>query len=136
MGREEDERDHNKVEQVLCMKGGDGETSYAKNSNLQRFVMSQASFMLEESVNELCSTFLFGHNHCRTMIVADLGCTTGPNALFAVLNIINNVRKICDDLGQKSPSFLLFLNDLPSNDFNNIFKSLSDFYDPISKNNR
>uniref|UniRef100_A0A7N0T3E1 Uncharacterized protein n=1 Tax=Kalanchoe fedtschenkoi TaxID=63787 RepID=A0A7N0T3E1_KALFE len=125
---EEDKRDHLKVEQVLCMKGGDGESSYAKNSDFQRTVQSTVKHILEEGIKDLYNTFLSGHNQYETLVVADLGCAMAPNALLAISNIVNIIGKSCDDSGRKSPSFLVLLSDLPSNDFNFIFKSLGEFY--------
>ncbi|CAM8915928.1 unnamed protein product [Rhodiola kirilowii] len=122
MGKEAE--DGEKVEQVLCMNGGESETSYAKNSNLQRAVMFSARHILKESVIDVFNIF----SSSKCLAVADLGCGTGPNALLAVSNIVNIVCRTRDDMGHKSPnSFLLFLNDLPSNDFNTIFKSLAGF---------
>ncbi|CAM8878759.1 unnamed protein product [Rhodiola kirilowii] len=121
---EKDAEDGEKVEQVLCMKGGESEASYAKNSDLQRADMFSARHILKESVIDvfnICSS-------SKCLAVADLGCATGPNALLAISDIVNIVCKTRDDMGHKSPnSFLLFLNDLPSNDFNTIFRSLADF---------
>uniref|UniRef100_A0A7N0T3B1 Uncharacterized protein n=1 Tax=Kalanchoe fedtschenkoi TaxID=63787 RepID=A0A7N0T3B1_KALFE len=128
VGVEEDERDHQKLEQVLCMKGGDSEFSYAKNMAFQITVQATVKPVMEEGIKELYNTFLSSHDHIETLVVADLGCATGPIALLAISNIINIVGRSCDDSGRKSPSFFVLLNDLPSNDFNFIFKLLGEFY--------
>uniref|UniRef100_A0A7N0ZR22 Uncharacterized protein n=1 Tax=Kalanchoe fedtschenkoi TaxID=63787 RepID=A0A7N0ZR22_KALFE len=132
MGMEEAEGDR-KVEQVLCMNGGDGETSYSKNSNLQRNVMASVRHVVEESMTEVWKTF---SSKGDLISIADLGCATGPNALFAMLEIVKIIGKFCEktENHQKKPSIFALLNDLLSNDFNNIFRSLGNFYDALPRN--
>ncbi|CAM8917419.1 unnamed protein product [Rhodiola kirilowii] len=124
--RKEQAEDGESVEQaVFCMNGGESETSYAKNSDLQRAVMFSAGHILKESVIDIFNIF----SSSKCLAIADLGCGTGPNALLAVSDIVNIVCRTRDDMGHKSPnSFLLFLNDLPSNDFNTIFRTLAGMF--------
>ena len=56
------------------------------------------------------------------------GCSSRPNTILVVSNIINEVHDVCKDKNLKTPQFQLFLNDLYGNDFNSIFKSLPMFY--------
>ncbi|CAI0383474.1 unnamed protein product [Linum tenue] len=54
--------------------------------------------------------------------LADLGCSVGPNTLASIHDLIHVIK-------QKHPStsqleFQVFFNDLPSNDFNALFRSL------------
>ncbi|CAM8914070.1 unnamed protein product [Rhodiola kirilowii] len=123
------EEDGQKVEHVLCMNGGESETSYAKNSDLQRAVMSSARHILMESTIDVCNTF----SSSKCLAVADLGCGTGPNALLAISDVVNIVCRTFDDMGHESPSFLVSLSDLPSNDFNTIFGSLAGFDGPFRR---
>ncbi|KAJ1411043.1 SAM dependent carboxyl methyltransferase, partial [Sesbania bispinosa] len=112
------------VAQVLRMNGGLGESSYANNS-LQK-VISLTKPIREEAITSLyCSTFP------RSLAIADLGCSSGPNTLFVVSEIIKAVEKLCQELKLKSPEYKVFLNDLPGNDFNNIFKSLDSFKEKL-----
>ncbi|KAI7725530.1 hypothetical protein M8C21_029575, partial [Ambrosia artemisiifolia] len=60
--------------------------------------------------------------------VADLGCSSGPNALTAVSQIIHIVDAASQRLGLPVPEIRVSLNDLPGNDFNDVFKSLPEFY--------
>ncbi|TKY75409.1 caffeine synthase 3 [Spatholobus suberectus] len=111
------------TEQVLHMNGGVGETSYANNSTFQRKVMFTAKHILEDSIMRLyCSAF----PNC--LKVADLGCSSGPNALLVASNVINVVHGVSQTLNREPPMFQFFLNDLFGNDFNTTFKSLPDFY--------
>lgn len=82
----------------------------------------------EEAITNLCYT------SCPTSIsIADLGCSSGPNTLYAVSELINSVHKISKELGCQSPEYQVFLNDLPGNDFNTIFRSLSSFHEKLEK---
>nr|ABD33161.2 Beta-ketoacyl synthase; SAM dependent carboxyl methyltransferase [Medicago truncatula] len=61
--------------------------------------------------------------------IADLGCSSGPNTLMAISNILNIINKTSLKLNNGiSPVFQIYLNDLFENDFNTIFKLLPDFY--------
>ncbi|KAI9125164.1 hypothetical protein K1719_003780 [Acacia pycnantha] len=68
-------------------------------------------------------------------LIADLGCSSGPNTLFVIHDLIETVEKICRDLTHEPPEYMIFLNDLPSNDFNTIFMSLESFKQKLSNNN-
>lgn len=116
------------VQQVLCMNGGDGETSYANNSLFQKKVILEVKPMLEESITELyCTTFP------ECLKIADLGCSSGPNTLLPLWEIVECIGRSCVRLSRKPPMFQVFLNDLPHNDFNSIFRSLGSFYEKLEK---
>jgi salicylate 1-O-methyltransferase len=78
--------------------------------------------MLEEAVGEVHKNLL-----PEMMVVADLGCSSGPNTLLMLFEVMKIISKQCKMLGLQSPEMQLFLNDLPGNDFNNIFQSLDYF---------
>ena len=104
---------------VLHMNGGSGQTSYALNSFIQQNVIFMARPVTEEAITKLyCSTFP------AKLAIADLGCSSGPNTLLVVTQLIMTVEKLRRKLSLKSPEYVVFLNDLPGNDFNNIFQSL------------
>lgn len=144
-----------KIDQVLHMNEGTGQTSYAKNSlfqviynvidevyffsilhitvffhhmtmfwrnDIQQKAISLAKPIIEEAINSLyCSTLP------RSLAIADLGCSSGPNTFFVVSEVIKSVEKLCRELNHPSPEYQVFMNDLPGNDFNSIFKSLGNF---------
>ncbi|KAE8795428.1 Jasmonate O-methyltransferase [Hordeum vulgare] len=78
--------------------------------------------LIEAVIVELCSntgTLLSGK-----MVIADLGCSTGPNALALVSIAIEAIHSHCLQFQQPPPEVSVFLNDLPENDFNTVVKSL------------
>lgn len=93
--------------------------------------MLKAKPILQESITELfCNKFQ--DSECIKM--ADLGCSSGPNTLFLVRDIIDIIHEKCQQLNiHKVPVFQVFLNDLPGNDFNTIFKSLPSFYEKLQQ---
>ncbi|KAL0400134.1 UNVERIFIED_CONTAM: Salicylate carboxymethyltransferase [Sesamum radiatum] len=57
------------------------------------------------------------------MCIADLGCSAGPNTLFAASEVVRTVSKLCQKLEhQTTLDFQIYLNDLPGNDFNSLFR--------------
>ncbi|KAI5656089.1 hypothetical protein M9H77_24882 [Catharanthus roseus] len=110
-------------DQVLHMIGGEGETSYAKNSGLQRKIISFEDSVIEEAVADIIC------NHSpESMGIADLGCSSGPNTLLLAHEVIDKVYNICRRIGKPLPELRVCLNDLHVNDFNNVFMSLPEFH--------
>ncbi|KAJ4849835.1 hypothetical protein Tsubulata_022894 [Turnera subulata] len=120
------------VKQILHMNRGEGEFSYYKNSLYQKQVMSMARPIVEEAVAELLHQNLPAADCLR---MADMGCSSGPNTLFPLWEIIETIHSTCRTLNlQKAPALQFFLNDLPGNDFNTVFRSLlPNFYDKLEK---
>ncbi|KAG9151131.1 hypothetical protein Leryth_002698 [Lithospermum erythrorhizon] len=114
-----------KVSSVLCMKGGNGDTSYAANSILQHKTIMLTMPITEEAITSL----YFNLNPCPASLkIADLGCSSGPNTLLVVSQLIKKICKIRRKTNKiSSPEIQIYLNDLPGNDFNSVFKSLSSF---------
>ncbi|PON71455.1 SAM dependent carboxyl methyltransferase [Parasponia andersonii] len=114
------------VVQVLHMNGGVGEKSYAKNSLVQKKVISMTKPITEEAI-----VSHYNSSFSKSLAIADLGCSSGPNTLLVVSELIKVVHQLCKKLGHQSPEFQLYLNDLPGNDFNSIFKSLPTFHEKL-----
>lgn len=112
------EKESTKIHQILSMKGGLGDDSYAKNSKPQGANLSSSVPVIAQAVLDFCDTKL---PHCIT--IADLGCSSGPNTLFAVTRITSLIYERFSQLGQSPPEFSIFLNDLPGNDFNTVFQT-------------
>ncbi|KAL8093416.1 benzoate carboxyl methyltransferase-like [Apium graveolens] len=109
---------------VLHMNAGNRECSYANSSILQRNLMLKSRNVLEESIKNY-STHQ-GFSKCFKL--ADLGCSCGPNTYLFVSNIVKIVHAVCQKNNFKTPDeFQVFLNDLPTNDFNTLFKMAPSF---------
>ncbi|XP_028777971.1 salicylate carboxymethyltransferase [Neltuma alba] len=119
------------VSQVLHMNGGVGETSYANNSLLQQKVLTLTKPIREEAITKMYQQSMLPTT--RGLGIADLGCSCGPNTLSVVFEVIKTVEKLCQELHHESPEYQVFLNDLPRNDFNSIFRSLDNFKEKLNK---
>lgn len=64
------------------------------------------------------------------MVVADLGCSSGPNTLAVVSMVLDALAGRCE---KKPVRVQFFLNDLPGNDFNLVFRSLEHFNEVVGK---
>ncbi|XP_020082404.1 anthranilate O-methyltransferase 3-like [Ananas comosus] len=106
-----------KVEEVLCMLGGTGDDSYATVSKLEDQTVANVILIMKRSVEDLYHDFL-PENY---MVVADLGCSSGPNTFMYFSQIMDAIRESCDRLSHRPPELHLLLNDLPGNDFNTLF---------------
>ncbi|KAL2237184.1 UNVERIFIED_CONTAM: Salicylate carboxymethyltransferase, partial [Sesamum indicum] len=74
--------------------------------------------MIEESVTELYKSMV-----PKTMCIADLGSSAGPNTLFAASEVVRTVGKLRQKLEHRAAlDFQIYLNDLPGNDFNSLFR--------------
>ncbi|KAJ0614838.1 putative jasmonate O-methyltransferase [Helianthus annuus] len=111
---------------VLHMNVGEGETSYAKNSLIQKKIISVGSSMMEAAIFNILLEV-----KPKSMGVADLGCSSGPNALTAISRIIHMVDAASQKMGLPVPEIRVSLNDLPGNDFNGVFKSLPELYNNL-----
>ncbi|KAL2939210.1 Salicylate carboxymethyltransferase [Bienertia sinuspersici] len=86
-------------------------------------MITNARPILQESIRELYHSLL-----PECFMMADFGCSSGPNSLLVVSEIIEIIEQERRNLSQKTPKFGVFLNDLPGNDFNAIFNLLPSFY--------
>ncbi|KAL5058865.1 hypothetical protein RYX36_030469 [Vicia faba] len=118
-------------ENVLHMKGGVGETSYATNSSLQRKVIMEVKTILEENIILIVSN----KSAKGCWKIADLGCSSGPNTLLSISNILDMIHNINMKLNHGKPVFQVYLNDVFENDFNTIFNLLPDFYQQVKEKN-
>lgn len=64
--------------------------------------------------------------------IVDLGCSSGPNALEVIWEIVNAIHTSSCIINRPSPTeLMLYINDLFTNDFNNIFASLPSFHQKL-----
>ncbi|KAL3716303.1 hypothetical protein ACJRO7_007981 [Eucalyptus globulus] len=106
------------------MNGGEGPHSYSRNSSGQRKFIDRARKLIQEAVAEHLNIEAFSSS--GAFLVADLGCSAGPNTLYAVSNVLQAVEQKCQSLGLDSQilEFQVFFNDHVGNDFNTLFRSL------------
>ncbi|KAM0062239.1 putative jasmonate O-methyltransferase [Helianthus debilis subsp. tardiflorus] len=80
------------IEAVFHMNTGNGDSSYASNSHLQGTGLQRSLPVLQEAINRIAKD-LNGFPWCFK--IADLGCSSGPNTLSVVTNILDIVHDIC-----------------------------------------
>ncbi|KAF8723990.1 hypothetical protein HU200_020994 [Digitaria exilis] len=101
-----------------------GKTSYTNNSDVQRAIAS----VTKKARQDMAAALYRALGHPASMAIADLGCATGPNALLLVSDAVEAVlaekSKAEEEEPQHQLQLLVFLNDLPGNDFNAVFRLL------------
>ncbi|GJN29348.1 hypothetical protein PR202_gb17569 [Eleusine coracana subsp. coracana] len=105
----------------MNMNHGEGETSYALNSKLQNYMQADLKPLIEEAVVTLLESATYLPNNI--MNIADLGCSSGPNAIVLVATALDTIRR---HHGQPALEVCVLLNDLADNDFNTVAKILDD----------
>ncbi|XP_024047335.1 salicylate carboxymethyltransferase [Citrus clementina] len=112
------------VEKLFHMAGGTGPTSYARNSSLQKKASDTVKHITLEALQQL-----YLEIDPKTINIADLGCSSGPNTLAIIKDFVQTVEMTSREILQNpAPEFHFYLNDLPTNDFNSVFKALPDFH--------
>lgn len=111
------------LEKAFHMKGGLGNYSYPKNSALQKRAADMVKHKTLEAIEKV-----FVEMRPRSLGIADMGCSSGPNTLSNVKQFIGAVEEACRKVQEPEPEFRVYLNDLPTNDFNTIFQALPDFH--------
>ncbi|ESW32724.1 hypothetical protein PHAVU_001G012300 [Phaseolus vulgaris] len=109
--------------ELLHMNRGVGETSYAMNSSVQNTIISCGEASRKKAIVKiLCTVWP------EKMGIVDMGCSSGPNALRVISEIVDSVYTTTRLLERPPPELVVHLNDLFANDFNNLFSSLPSFY--------
>ncbi|GMH25179.1 hypothetical protein Nepgr_027022 [Nepenthes gracilis] len=118
------------VEKIFHMRGGHGETSYARNSSLQKEASDMVKHITMEAIQQL-----YLSTSPKSLVMADFGCSSGPNTLSTIRDLYQAVDGASRRVNQAAapPELVVYLNDLPNNDFNSIFSSLPDFYGELGR---
>ncbi|XP_047974841.1 loganic acid O-methyltransferase-like [Salvia hispanica] len=104
----------------LAMNGGNGPLSYVKNSSYQGGILEPTKAIIEEEI----ATKLEIPTSTKHFCTADFGCSTGSNSFPAMHTIIEAVKRKYETSNLKTPEFYVCFNDVVSNDFNTLFRSL------------
>ncbi|GLJ28228.1 hypothetical protein SUGI_0554470 [Cryptomeria japonica] len=108
------------MENVLGMKGGHGDSSYALNSLSVQIKMVRAVIpYLERAIYEKMRVKLNGDGLFR---IADFGCATGGNTLLVADTIVRAVKRSLGE--EEEPEFEVYFADLRSNDFNSLLRMM------------
>ncbi|XP_074299361.1 putative methyltransferase ICS2 [Silene latifolia] len=114
------------TKEILHMTKGDGEFSYASNTTTHKRFTDTMKPILEKAIRPLMLAEVVRPGN--VLRVADLGCGVGPSPITFISTIQEIVDKIYKqrDLGdyQVMPEIQIFMSDLPSNDFNLLFKDV------------
>ncbi|KAJ0683487.1 putative methyltransferase [Helianthus annuus] len=113
------------VEKVFHMNGGLGEHSYAQNSYLQKKGSDMVKHITLKSLEET-----YVSTTPESLGIADLGCSCGQNTLSTIREMVEVIDKTTSNI--PPPEYRIYLNDLPTNDFNAVFKILPDFYKQLN----
>lgn len=87
-------------------------------------MISKTWCVVDETLKEMFRSNNNGFPNPKLIRIADLGCGPGPNTLLVVSHIMDTIKRFCRL--NNLPQLEVFLNDLPGNDFNNLFKCLYD----------
>ncbi|KAK9674216.1 hypothetical protein RND81_12G219000 [Saponaria officinalis] len=103
---------------------GTDQDSYARNSIIQGISISKEFPTIKDALEGLYST-----TQPKCIMVAELGCASGPNTLMVIPEIMDITYRAYRAMNfEDMPEINVFLNDLPANDFNTIALSLPSFH--------
>jgi jasmonate O-methyltransferase len=88
--------------------------------SMQNAEQNRMKHLIEAAIIDLCTSTSLPRN----MVITDLGCSSGSNALVLVSIAIEAIQSYCIQFRKEPPEVCIFLNDLPNNDFNMVVKSL------------
>jgi len=82
---------------------------------------------MKHLIQEAITNLWKNTNTHKNVVIADLGCSAGPNALTLVKTAVDAIFHHCSDHKEIVPEISVLLNDLPDNAFNDIAKRLHAF---------
>lgn len=102
---------------------------YFFTNNLQKKASDMVKHITQETIQEIYLTA-----KPKSIGIADLGCSSGENTLSTITEMVETIELSSHKIAYPSPEYRLYLNDLPGNDFNAIFKVLPEFYRELKEN--
>ncbi|KAG7541399.1 SAM dependent carboxyl methyltransferase [Arabidopsis thaliana x Arabidopsis arenosa] len=113
------------LEHVLSMQGGEDDASYVKNCYGPAAALALSKPMLTSAINSIKLT----EGYSSHLKIADLGCAIGDNTFSTVDTVVEVLQQklaVIDGGTEPETEFEVFFSDLPSNDFNTLFRSLDE----------
>ncbi|KAG7031497.1 putative S-adenosylmethionine-dependent methyltransferase, partial [Cucurbita argyrosperma subsp. argyrosperma] len=107
--------------------GGNGTHSYSNNSSYQRlFANVERAKIDQEIAHNFEIQKLSSSSPSNTLVLADMGCATGPNTFGTMQHIVKSMKRTFQSVCPTSPlpEFQVFFNDQTTNDFNTLFQSM------------
>lgn len=114
------------LEHVLSMQGGEDEVSYAKNCYGPAVALALSKPMLTSAIHSIKLIKGCSSSHLK---IADLGCAVGDNTFSTVDTVVEVLRQklaLIDGGIEPELDLEVFFSDLPSNDFNMLFRLLDE----------
>lgn len=118
------------VEKIFHMKGGIGNESYAKNSSLQKRALDMVKTIRINTIIDLYVTLT-----PQSFSIADLGCSSGPNTLSVIQEIVQVIDEasnfykglvnINGKQGRKRSGPLVFIAGVPGTFYGRLFPANS-----------
>eukprot|EP01018_Ginkgo_biloba_P039179 Gb_21781 [translate_table: standard] len=105
---------------VLHMTSANSESSYTHNSGRQGFVFQSVQPFFHQLLQ------LLRIPQQSPLRIADLGYAIGMNAIAEVDFVVRTLKSMCTNSCLQLPQLQVFFNDLPSNDFNGLFRLLKE----------
>ncbi|KAF8660343.1 hypothetical protein HU200_057923 [Digitaria exilis] len=88
--------------------------------------------MVVDVLKETLDTIRLPPSPEKLLTAADLGCSCGENTLFVADVIVDHMSHTYTSIGHAPPEFSFYFSDLPSNDFNTLFRLLPDQQQPTA----
>lgn len=106
---------------LLAMEGGEGDGSYAKNSRTQADGLKFVQRFLEAAISKISLP------QKRVVKIADLGCSSGPNSIEHMDLVVSMIKSrfAANSYNEAPPEFQVYFVDLLSNDFNSLFRLIT-----------
>ncbi|XP_048496680.1 S-adenosyl-L-methionine:benzoic acid/salicylic acid carboxyl methyltransferase 3-like isoform X2 [Beta vulgaris subsp. vulgaris] len=89
---------------------------------------------MSKSIREKVIRELYCMEQSTILCIADLGCSSSEeNNLSVVYGLVDTIDKARRELGHGPQEYQIYLNDLPGNDFNTVFGSVTRFKDKLKE---
>ncbi|CAM0943504.1 unnamed protein product [Alopecurus aequalis] len=107
------------VENDFRMATGDGENSYAANSRTAEKAILENRPLLRKAIEDAYTSLA----SARAMVIADLGCSSGPNTLLVVAESLDRLQDLTrkEDQGKETATPSYYVAGLPGSFYKRLF---------------